>query len=102
MPSLTCSAQYCTHNKNNCCCISNIHVNGKKSDDSEDTSCGNFIQHIGAVQLNESACSNLSIDCDAQKCVYNKQKVCLADRVDIGGIDAHENKRTECSTFRME
>lgn len=102
MPSLTCSAQFCTHNKNNCCCISNIHVIGKKSDEPQDTACGNFVQSMGAVQLNESSCHTLSIDCDAQKCVYNKQKVCFAERVDIGGVQAHETGKTECSTFRTE
>lgn len=102
MPSLTCSVQNCTHNKNNCCCISNIKVNGAKAKKADNTCCESFMIHRHGVNLNETTCACLSIDCAVKNCAYNKECVCHADRVDICGNEATKCMDTECNTFKKK
>ena len=102
MPSLSCDAIHCAHNKNNCCCLSNIKVKGAKAKTSDKTCCESFIEQQGTMNLNESTCANLSIDCEAQHCTYNEDCVCHADRVDIVGNNACCCTGTECGTFVKE
>lgn len=102
MPSLSCNAQNCVHNKNNCCCISNIKIGGKNAKIEENTFCENFVESIGGMNLNESTCNYLSIDCMAESCVYNSERICNAERVDIGGVNASNSKDTECATFKIQ
>jgi hypothetical protein len=43
-----------------------------------------------------------SIDCDATNCIYNNDKICNADRIDVIGAEAEKAHQTECYTFRMQ
>ena len=99
MPSLSCVATNCIHNKNNCCCLSNIKVDGAGAHTSEKTCCRNFAEHHGHSNASEHPCACLSIDSRAVDCAYNEDCICGADRVDICGHDARNCSQTECATF---
>ena len=45
---------------------------------------------------------SLSISCEATNCIYNCNKKCDADHVDISGIKATTEKDTVCATFQAE
>ena len=43
---------------------------------------------------------NLEVECDAVKCVYNEDRRCAAERIDIAGDGACECGQTRCATFK--
>ena len=43
---------------------------------------------------------SLSISCEATNCIYNTNKKCDADHVDISGIKAVTEDDTVCTTFQ--
>ncbi len=103
MPSISCNAQECVHNKNNCCCLSNVKIGGENAKYAEKTNCENFCECNGSAENRaQSACMCQSIDCDATNCIYNNDKICNADRIDVIGAEAHKAHQTECYTFRMQ
>ena len=42
----------------------------------------------------------ISIDCEAEKCMYNSNYKCTASHVDIRGCHACDCRETACDTFR--
>ena len=101
MASLGCNACGCTHNEDNCCCLSSIHVKGSSADSVDGTCCGNFIdQDDTAKNSSESPKITLNVSCDATNCVHNSDKVCVADHIDISGLCASESCNTVCASFQ--
>jgi hypothetical protein len=43
---------------------------------------------------------SLTISCQATNCIYNTNKKCDADHVDISGIKAVTENDTVCTTFQ--
>ncbi|MEL7596841.1 MAG: DUF1540 domain-containing protein [Clostridiaceae bacterium] len=41
------------------------------------------------------------VTCDAENCVYNQNKLCNADSVQITGLTAHTSGATQCETFKQ-
>ena len=79
-----------------------IMVGGKHADTTEGTCCESFVPVKGDSYTNTTKhpSATISIDCEAVKCVYNKNYKCVADHVDISGMGAVDSKGTECSTFK--
>lgn len=50
----------------------------------------------------ESPKINLSISCEASNCVYNEDKKCSADHIDISGICAQDASETVCASFKCK
>lgn len=102
MAQLDCTVNSCTYNKDQCCCKGDIMVGGKHADVSADTCCESF-----AERKEDSYTSSLmhpsvtiSIDCEADNCVYNSNYKCHAEHVDIKGSGACECRQTSCGTFK--
>lgn len=101
MTTLDCNVKECTHNEDNCCCLSNIEVKGSCADKCDDTCCGSYAKKEANAASNstQSPKFNLSIMCQATDCVYNEEKKCSANHVDISGMHAMTEDETICSTF---
>ena len=101
MTNLSCNATTCTHNADKCCCLGGIDVKGTNACSCEDTCCGSFDNRENGSAHNSSNSPklNLSIQCAAHNCVYNKENACHADHVDISGITAVNADDTVCATF---
>ena len=82
MAQLDCNVKSCCHNEDNCCCLSYF----------EDKS--------GEKNSAQTPHVSLSIACQATNCMYNDDKVCHADHVDISGIRATAAHETVCATFQ--
>lgn len=39
------------------------------------------------------------IECDAVKCMYNKETRCVAGKIEVGYSDASSSSETNCRTF---
>ena len=85
MTKLDCNVTSCMHNADNCCCKSEIIVDGHQAKDCCETCCGSFDENKG---------------CEAVNCVYNEQRHCQAEHIGIAGDGAVEASQTECSSFR--
>ena len=103
MAELKCGVENCTYNKEHYCCKGDIMVGGKHADSTEGTCCESFAQRKEGNDVYTSSLEHpsriISIDCEAVKCIYNKNYKCVADHVDIAGLGASDSKGTECTTF---
>lgn len=114
---LSCSAENCVHNMNGLCSANKIHVAGISAVSSGDTECSTFAEKgfVNAVtnmfnmnipgeirQLfsNDNIAMSPKIECDAVRCVYNSDRHCVADSVQVMGIHAKSSDGTQCETFR--
>lgn len=104
MTTLGCNVNACSHNKDNCCCLSSIEVHGNSACKCDETCCGSFYEADSETAKNasESPKINLSISCEASNCVYNEDKKCSADHIDISGICAQDASETVCASFKCK
>lgn len=114
---LRCSAENCYNNVNEFCIASSIHVMGSDANKSPETECDTFIEKTNIDARSHFTNRNLAgefrqlfsantveispeITCEAQNCVYNVERICSADDVQIDGFNATTSDSTECHTFR--
>ena len=102
MAVLQCGVQTCTYNKEKLCCKGDILVGGKQADQSKDTCCASFRKESEdrVVSALEHPSKTISIDCEAEKCIYNENYKCYAEAVRISGNRAGSSKETICETFK--
>jgi hypothetical protein len=102
MSELTCGVSNCTYNKDECCCKGDIMVGGKHACDCDNTCCESFHKRNGDSYTSAVShpSQNISIDCEAVKCIYNTDYRCKAEHVDIKGNGAGTSRETLCSTFK--
>ncbi|MFQ7574077.1 MAG: DUF1540 domain-containing protein [Lachnospira sp.] len=102
MTTLGCNVNSCTHNKDNCCCLNSIQVQGENACRCDDTCCESFyeLDRESPQNLNESPKTILSVACDATNCVFNEDKVCSADHISISGVCASSSCETVCASFQ--
>lgn len=114
---LSCSAINCVHNMSGLCSANTIHVLGSGAFTSSQTMCNTFaekglknaIANIGNMNIvgeikqvftKESIEMSPAIKCEAINCLYNSNRICSADHVQIQGLDANGSEGTDCETFR--
>ena len=114
--SLTCSAVGCVHNVNGLCSANKIHVTGMNASTSSETQCNTFAEKgllnsiTGMVNMNvpgeiRQLLNNNTISmfpkigCDAVSCMFNKDRICEAKRIQMMGIGANTSEGTQCETF---
>ena len=103
MAHLNCVVESCAHNKEECCCLNSIEVGGHKADEPQATCCDSFAEKSeGFTNEAQTPEIHLDIRCSAEKCVYNNNRICEAEHVDIAGISAGAPMETLCSTFHSE
>ena len=104
MAELKCGVENCTYNENCYCSKGDIMVGGKHACSCDDTCCESFAQRREGQDSYTSSLSHpsktISIDCEAEKGVYNSNYKCVADHVDIKGSGACDCRQTACATFK--
>ena len=101
MAELKCAVENCTYNSDRLCCKGDILVGGKNARKEEDTCCESFRQRKeGQASNSMNPGRTISIDCQAVKCVDNKDYKCSAEHVDIKGCGACDCGETNCATFK--
>lgn len=100
MTDLGCNVKSCEHNKDNCCCLSSIQVTGSSACNCDNTCCSSYDEASkSASNSAKTPKLNLSIACEAVNCIYNEEKRCNANHVDISGVCATNEEETVCATF---
>ena len=102
MANLCCKADSCTYNKDECCCKGDIMVGGKLACDCDETCCESFSEKRSdsfSSALDHPS-QTISIDCEANKCMFNSNYKCQAGKVEIKGNGAANSADTACLTFR--
>ena len=104
MSCLHCSVASCVHNSEHYCCKNEIIVEGTRANTIPETCCSSFDERHGESFKNqfETPNSTAKISCEVCNCVYNKDHLCHAARVDIAGNGASSAIQTECATFRQK
>lgn len=102
MTNLGCTVSTCLHNSDNLCCKQTIIVDGMSAMNAQGTCCGSFDENKGGSFQNifKTPESRLEVDCEAVQCVYNENRHCSADHIDISGDGAQNPEHTECATFK--
>lgn len=115
--SLSCSAANCVNNTNGLCSANTINVRGSAAHTSSGTDCETFsekgfvnaFKNLGNMNIageirqlvrKDSIEMSPNIKCQAENCVYNVNRICGADNVQIYGPGAASSEGTECETFR--
>ncbi len=102
MPNLQCNVYSCSSNKTGHCCRPSINVNGATAYSLSDTGCQSFTENTQTQMINgthyDSPNQSLSVNCDAHRCIYNKNQVCTADSICIN----YGSLGTECSSFKQK
>lgn len=106
MTNLHCDVTNCGNNKQNCCCRPDVMVGGPRASASTQTYCANFIDAKSASGMPQDAIDqdspnpSLDVHCEVAKCVYNENRACSADRIDIRTTEVNGGQvKTECATF---
>lgn len=96
---LNCSATNCTHNFNSQCKAGAINISGQSALKSGETTCTTFINEskssfVNSIDALETDVCN--IKCEACNCIYNENKGCHANNVQI------DMQNACCNTFECE
>lgn len=106
MTKLNCSVTSCAYNDEKLCCLDNIKVEGTTADISDSTACASFEERRNSGYSNSYGSREpryrLSIECMAEKCVYNRAFRCSADHIDVAGDGAKDFDETRCATFTLD
>lgn len=102
MPLLDCNVVDCHYNDSKLCSRNNIVVAGDEACSSDSTCCDSFELRSRDSYSNSTgeASRPTSVTCEAEKCVYNEDNLCMADQIGIAGHNAYQTEETECSTFK--
>ncbi|MCR1949463.1 MULTISPECIES: DUF1540 domain-containing protein [unclassified Clostridium] len=106
MQKIYCSANNCSHNKENICFANRINVVGKNSDVESDTCCGSFLDRYTYGNLTNNVydegdpCSCLV--CKVNSCKYNENQLCSLNSINVSGNDAKLYSQTNCESFCRE
>lgn len=103
MADLKCTVENCLYNEEHYCCKGDIMVGGRHASNYQDTCCESFAQKREGQDAYTSSIAHpsktISIDCEAEKCMYNSNYKCVAKHVDIEGCGACDCAQTACTTF---
>lgn len=103
MNKINCNVENCSHNSTGICYANRINVGGKGATDACETCCGSFLdkKHYSTLTNNtyaEGPCD--CIVCTAEHCVYNDNKLCNADSIQVDGNNVNLYTDAKCFTFK--
>lgn len=107
MPRLTCNANNCQYNYKEKCTRNSINVgdcfkNGERQVECKSFKTGNcLLNNEFAKDLESSTLDHISISCESNDCVYNRNKECIVSFVDIKKPETNCTcVNAECTTYR--
>jgi len=101
MTKIGCTVTNCFFNDRQGCTAPVIKVDGKKAFESRLTSCYTFVEQKPGIKSSVGdPYKETEIKCIAEKCEYNKDKICGASNILVNGKNAEVPEETCCSTFK--
>ncbi|MBC6696066.1 DUF1540 domain-containing protein [Terrisporobacter mayombei] len=105
MAKIDCSVTNCSHNKSSICYANIVNISGGAAEKECNTCCDSFLDYKHYSNLTNN--TNDAGPCDAlvcsvETCVYNNNKACTADgiQVDFHGNEPVIYTETNCATFK--
>lgn len=97
--NVNCNATNCLYNFSRECKAGSINVDGQSAMSTSGTTCTTFVDKsqssfVNSVDHSDTYTGN--IRCEAYNCVYNKDKDCHAEKVEIDAQNAR------CNTFKCD
>jgi len=108
MPILKCRVNTCTYFYDQRCSKTVIKVTTNGAVEEKDTHCASYHKkdrtayddyNLEIATLDNVISDYLSINCDVQNCIYNRNELCYAKDVKIDGAKAKGYRDTFCSSF---
>ena len=109
MTKLKCDVFNCVFQQEEYCTRSHIKVIGERAKNVDETSCGSFHReervdrnNIYTTEFAEFGTINrsLSVNCESINCMYNRNELCIAEKIKIGNKRAKRDLDTKCETFK--
>ena len=103
MTKLDCNVVSCSYNENRLCKRENITVGGMGAKKASETVCESFYPKGTNTMTNMDSHGpsiETNVACNAITCVYNQNKKCTAEKIQIAGMKAVASGETECGTFQ--
>lgn len=103
MVALNCNVETCVHNADRHCCKGDICVEGYTAKEPTETCCGSFAERKGESFRNrfEKPDRFIGVACEAEQCVFNENRRCIAEHITIAGDQASQAGDTRCASFRV-
>ena len=105
MAKINCSVTNCSHNKSAICYANIVNISGGAATKECNTCCDSFLDYKHYSNLTNNTndlgpCDALV--CSVETCVYNHNKACTADgiQVDSHGDEPKIYTETNCATFK--
>ena len=104
---IRCRRTICTHNKGHTCfsCCVNIDqcaycksFEKRQTADVDDLDFSKKMFEVAPEYSNFRHIKNVALTCNATKCVFNKDKVCMANGITV----VEDNKKSCCATYLFE
>lgn len=107
MNKINCEVTKCSHNCEYTCYANRVNIGGQGAKKIDDTCCGSFLDksHYSTLTNNTNSDSNKACDClvcEAETCIYNSNKLCIADNIKVNGSNANVYMETACATFKQK
>ena len=103
MPEITCSARKCAYNDEGYCERDGIRIDVDGDGEySSCTCCDSFEEKCDCKDCSCDNCAgeNVGVECFATECIYNENRECIADCINVEGHGACCCTDTCCDTFR--
>ncbi len=104
MSRINCSAEGCSHNKNNVCYANRVNIGGKGAENDVTTCCGSFLNKLLYSDLTSNTNSHGSCDtlvCFVNTCKHNCNTLCELKNIEVEGSSAEVYQETLCKSFEQ-
>lgn len=98
MPKLKCEVGQCVYNVNRLCSRGSIDVEGPGARSKKETACLSYIQRgnnayeAEFARIADDVKPETHVYCDATNCVYERDSICRADKIEIKNESLDERK----------
>lgn len=102
MQKIICDVTNCSHNNSGTCYADRVNIVGEGVSVEEETCCGSFLDSRLYSTLTNSSSGGKNctvLTCKATECVYNKNKLCNLDSIQVSGGPANIYSETYCASF---
>lgn len=105
MMKLTCTAMECVNNSSGLCTAKKIKVIGEYTHYGSNTHCYTFGEKVTENTISNASNINFlgemvpNVDCTAEECYYNKNRICGANSIMVSGGATHSMDGTACETY---
>ncbi|TWH44925.1 DUF1540 domain-containing protein [Sporomusa sp. KB1] len=103
MAKINCTVTSCSHNNSGICYANCVDIVGNSATEQSHTCCGSYLNKLHYSQLTSNVLNSGSCDClkcAVETCIYNDNKLCRLDTIQVSGDKVEYHTQTECDSFK--